>query len=146
MGRAMGLLKRGNNQSSDGDDDDDDVDGGDDVEDAEDEDDDDDGDAGNNKGGRFGGLLGRAKKIRGGKKKVKKRDRDDDDDEDYDEEEEESYDLPSQLASRGRELMGRAGQTCEVDINVLRSVTRMANLVDELLLLEEDHPLIKRYE
>ena len=65
---------------------------------------------------------------------------------DADEEEEESFDLPSRLASRGAALMGRAGYTCEADINVLRGVTRMANLVDELLLLEEDHPLIKRYE
>ena len=42
--------------------------------------------------------------------------------------------------------MGRAGYTCEVDRRVLCHVTRIANMVDELLLLEADHPLVKRYD
>lgn len=98
FGRAMGLLRRGKGQAEDDEDDDEDdeviVDSIDD--DDEDDDDGDGGRAGEKGVGRFGGLLSRVKKIRGGRKKPKNQDDDDDEtgpdssdepDEDGDEEE-----------------------------------------------------------
>ena len=54
--------------------------------------------------------------------------------------------LVRQLAGRGCTLMEQAGENCEEDREVVGRVTRMANLVDEMFLLEADHPVVKRYE